>query len=84
MENVADRSFDLPLESTRDRWRSTFFVRFSRASRPVDIRHLQTHRAQPFPHRAGKTLHQFVTEIVIGLALVSQAARVDPKDADEV
>src|SRR6516165_2136971 len=55
-----------------------------RASWSINIRHLQTHRAQPFPHRAGKTLHQLVTEIVISLAFVSQAARVDPKHPNEI
>src|SRR5208337_2918926 len=56
----------------------------SRASLPVDIRHLQTCRAQPFPHGAGETLHQLVAEIVIGLAFLSQTSGIYPEDAHEL
>ena len=58
-------------------------ARVSRASWPVDVRHLQTRRAQPFPHGAGKTLHQLVAEVVISLAFVSQAPSVDPEHPHE-
>ena len=57
--------------------------RVSRASWAIDIRHLQAHRAQPFPHGAGETLHQLVTEIVIGLAFVAQASGVNPEHPHE-
>ena len=56
----------------------------SSATWSIDTRHLQTHCAQPFPHGAGETLHQLVAEVVIDLAFVSQASRVDPEDADEL
>src|SRR5271165_6132781 len=56
----------------------------SGASWPVNIGHLQTHRAQPFPHGAGETLHQLVTQSVIGLAFLSQASGIDPEHADEL
>src|SRR5271166_296400 len=51
---------------------------------PVDIRHLQTHRSQPFPHRTCESLHQLIAEIVISLAFLSQASSIDPEDPHEL
>ncbi len=67
-------------------WRNSRARVLTRRATPgsVDIEDLQSSRAQPLTHRADKTLHQLVAEIVIGFAFVARTARTDPQHAYEL